>query len=233
MSIAAPQDPVIVERTRDAWQRYADELRDLSGAEYEAAEREAWDRLQEELADAHAEAAARRLARADAPFASAARSGRVRSAVPDAPHGGGAMQIPRRTTLAIALTGALALGATGCGTTKHENVLRPPAPILLNAAITPERISVSPRAIGAGPITLVFTNLTGSSQQVTFESAGAPGSDATAGDPPADGADQPERHGAAEGDRRPRPLPRPRQQRLRRAHDARGRTARARRRRTT
>ena len=86
------------------------------------------------------------------------------------------MQIPRRTTLAIALTGALALGALGCGTTKHENVLRPPAPILLSAAITPERISVSPRAIGAGPITLVFTNLTGSSQQVTFESAGAPGS---------------------------------------------------------
>lgn len=86
------------------------------------------------------------------------------------------MQIPRRTTLAIALTGALATGALGCGTTKHENALRPPAPILLNSAITPEEISVSPRAIGAGPITLVFTNLTGSSQQVTFESAGAPGS---------------------------------------------------------
>jgi len=57
MSIAAPQDPVIVERTRDAWQQYADELRDLSGAEYEATERAAWDRLQEALADAHAEAA--------------------------------------------------------------------------------------------------------------------------------------------------------------------------------
>ena len=57
MSIAAPQDPVIVERTRDAWRRYSDELRDLSGAEYEATEREAWDRLQEALADAHAEAA--------------------------------------------------------------------------------------------------------------------------------------------------------------------------------
>ena len=32
-------------------------LRDLSGAEYEATERAAWDRLQEALADAHAEAA--------------------------------------------------------------------------------------------------------------------------------------------------------------------------------
>ena len=57
MSTIAPQDPVIVERTRDAWQRYADELRDLSGAEYEAAERDAWERLQDALADAHAEAA--------------------------------------------------------------------------------------------------------------------------------------------------------------------------------
>ncbi len=86
------------------------------------------------------------------------------------------MQIPRRTTLAIALTGALAFGALGCGTTKHVNGLRPPAPILLSAAITPERISVSPIHPGAGPITVVVTNLTGSSQQVTFESAGAPGS---------------------------------------------------------
>ena len=41
MSSIATPDPVIVERTRDAWQRYADELRDLSGAEYETAEREA------------------------------------------------------------------------------------------------------------------------------------------------------------------------------------------------
>lgn len=57
MSSIATPDPVIVERTRDAWQRYADELRDLSGAEYETAEREAWERLQETLADAHAEAA--------------------------------------------------------------------------------------------------------------------------------------------------------------------------------
>lgn len=57
MSTIAPQDPVIVERTRDAWQRYADELRGLSGAEYESAERNAWERLQEALADAHAEAA--------------------------------------------------------------------------------------------------------------------------------------------------------------------------------
>ena len=86
------------------------------------------------------------------------------------------MENPRRTTLAIALIGVIAFASLGCGAEKHANVLRPPAPILLSAAITPERISVSPARAGAGPVTLVFTNLTGSSQQVTFESAGAPGS---------------------------------------------------------
>lgn len=86
------------------------------------------------------------------------------------------MENHRRTTLAIALLGVLATASLGCDTEKHQNALRPPAPIVLSAAITPERISVSPRRVGAGPVTLVFTNLTGSSQQVTFESAGAPGS---------------------------------------------------------
>ena len=38
-------------------ERYAADLRDLSGAEYEAAERDAWERLQEALADALGEAA--------------------------------------------------------------------------------------------------------------------------------------------------------------------------------
>lgn len=56
MSTIAPQDPVVVERTRAAWERYAAALRDLSGAEYEAAEREAWELLQDELADASADA---------------------------------------------------------------------------------------------------------------------------------------------------------------------------------
>jgi hypothetical protein len=53
-------------------------------------------------------------------------------------------------------------------------------PILLSAAITPERIAISPRTAGAGPITVVVTNLTGSSQQVTFESARIIGSTGTA-----------------------------------------------------
>lgn len=76
-----------------------------------------------------------------------------------------------RTTLGIALTGAIALGAFGCGSDEpHQNRLRPPAPILLSASITPGRVTLSPEGVGAGPVTLIVTNLTGSSQQVTFES---------------------------------------------------------------
>lgn len=82
-----------------------------------------------------------------------------------------------RTRLAIALTGAMALAASGCGTDEdYANKLRPPAPILMSATITPARVTVSPSKTGAGPVTVVVTNLTGSSQTVTFESADSPGS---------------------------------------------------------
>ena len=51
MSLIIPQqDPALDEHTRDAWRRYADELRGLEGAEYERAEHEAWEELQAELA---------------------------------------------------------------------------------------------------------------------------------------------------------------------------------------
>jgi hypothetical protein len=51
MTITVPQqDQALEARTREAWQRYADRLRDLSGAPYEQAERESWDELQADLA---------------------------------------------------------------------------------------------------------------------------------------------------------------------------------------
>lgn len=68
------------------------------------------------------------------------------------------------------------LGVSACGTTQHENRSRPPSQIILSAAITPSKVSVSPRAAGAGPVTLVVTNQTASSQQLTFESAADAGS---------------------------------------------------------
>lgn len=51
MSLIIPQqDPALDESTRDAWRRYAAELRGLEGTEYERAEHEAWEELQAELA---------------------------------------------------------------------------------------------------------------------------------------------------------------------------------------
>ena len=62
------------------------------------------------------------------------------------------------------------IGVAACGTAQHENLNRPPAAIVLSAAITPSRIALSPTRVGAGPVTLVVTNQTASSQQLTFES---------------------------------------------------------------
>jgi hypothetical protein len=65
-----------------------------------------------------------------------------------------------------------ALVVAGCGSSgSYKNEKRPPAPIVLTAAISKDRVSVSPSAFGAGPVSLVITNLTNSAQQVTFETA--------------------------------------------------------------
>jgi hypothetical protein len=58
VSLITPQQaPKLDERTREAWQRYVEELRDLEGAAYQAAETEAWEHLQADLAALAAEAA--------------------------------------------------------------------------------------------------------------------------------------------------------------------------------
>ena len=70
---------------------------------------------------------------------------------------------------------ALVLGAAalvaGCGGEEedHVNEARPPAPILVAASISEDRVSVSPRKFGAGPITLIVTNQTQSAQELTLE----------------------------------------------------------------
>lgn len=78
----------------------------------------------------------------------------------------------RRT--AVALTGAVALGAAGCGSEDdYANEPRPPAPIVVTAAITKDGVSVSPSSFGAGPISLIVTNQTDTSQRITLETQDA------------------------------------------------------------
>jgi hypothetical protein len=76
------------------------------------------------------------------------------------------------------LAGALALGVVACGGGggDYKNELRPPSPIVVTASVSKDEVSVSPRRLGAGPISLIVTNQTGASQQVTIESATTPGS---------------------------------------------------------
>jgi hypothetical protein len=68
--------------------------------------------------------------------------------------------------------------ATGCGEEDdYENELRPPTPIVVSAAVTDSRISVSPRQFGAGPVNLIVTNQTQRAQEITLETDEVGGSE--------------------------------------------------------
>jgi hypothetical protein len=80
----------------------------------------------------------------------------------------GAMALPSAIAAAIVLA--------GCGATADSGTdPRPPAPIVLTASISDQRVSVSPRSFGAGPISLIVTNQTKTAQRVTLESVDAAG----------------------------------------------------------
>ena len=68
----------------------------------------------------------------------------------------------RRSCLAVAVAIGVCVPDTGCGgeETDYANQPRPPATILITARIGDERISVSPREFGAGPIELIVSNQT-------------------------------------------------------------------------
>jgi hypothetical protein len=68
------------------------------------------------------------------------------------------------------LIGFIVLAIAGCGgESNYANDPRPPAPISVSAAISPEKITVSPTSFGAGPVTFLIANLTDENQTVTVE----------------------------------------------------------------
>jgi hypothetical protein len=76
-----------------------------------------------------------------------------------------------RTWNAAALALVLALTASGCGgDDEFANRERAPSTITLSVALTPRDITVSPSRIGAGPVELIASNLTSTSQQITLRS---------------------------------------------------------------
>jgi hypothetical protein len=87
------------------------------------------------------------------------------------------MQMRRTAAHAsLAVAVVLAVAACGSGSADYKNNPRPPGPIVITGYISDQRVSVSPRSLGAGPISLIVTNQTGTAQRVTLESAGPTGS---------------------------------------------------------
>ena len=75
----------------------------------------------------------------------------------------------KRDRFAAVVLGVATL-AVGCGEEDdYENKDRPPTPIVVSAAINEDRVSVSPRTFGAGPITLIVTNQSQDSQELVLE----------------------------------------------------------------
>jgi hypothetical protein len=83
---------------------------------------------------------------------------------------------PRQAAAAAcALTAAVTLGACGDNDKKYTNAERPATPIVISASIDDKTVEVSPKKFGAGPITLIISNQSTSSQRVTLETDQAPG----------------------------------------------------------
>ena len=72
-----------------------------------------------------------------------------------------------RTAIGL-LAATLALAGCG-GESDYANNPRPPSPINITAAVTPEKVTVSPSKFGAGPIVLIVANQTSEPQRVTLE----------------------------------------------------------------
>lgn len=78
----------------------------------------------------------------------------------------------RIVTLVAVLAISAPLLACGGGGPSFANRPPPPKSIVVTATIDDQRVSVSPRTFGAGPIELIVTNLTGDARDTTLESTG-------------------------------------------------------------
>ena len=78
-------------------------------------------------------------------------------------------RVSRAAAAALATTAGLLLAACGGDEADYANEPRPPSPIVVSASISEGSVSVSPSSFGAGPVTLIVTNQTGRTQELTLE----------------------------------------------------------------
>lgn len=71
--------------------------------------------------------------------------------------------------IAFLAAGTLVMGASGCGGDDFENKPRPPVPIELTGVIQPQKVTVSPNKVGAGPVLITISNQTEEAHTVTLE----------------------------------------------------------------
>ena len=67
------------------------------------------------------------------------------------------------------MAGVLALLGAGCGEDDFENRPRPAVPKELTGVIQEDKVTVSPRKVGAGPILITISNQTQAAHLVTLE----------------------------------------------------------------
>lgn len=61
------------------------------------------------------------------------------------------------------------LAIAGCGEDDFENEPRPPVPVQLTGVVQDDKVTVSPRRLGAGPIVLTISNQTEEQHTITLE----------------------------------------------------------------
>jgi hypothetical protein len=71
--------------------------------------------------------------------------------------------------LAFALLAAGAMVASGCGETHFKDKPRPPVPVQLTGVIRPNKVTISPNKLGAGPIIILVSNQTDSAHTITVD----------------------------------------------------------------
>ncbi len=74
----------------------------------------------------------------------------------------------------IGFLGIVALGLSACGGASQKLVsqIRPPAPINLTVYVNDVRVSVSPAAVGAGPVVFIVTNQASQAESLTISRSG-------------------------------------------------------------